>query len=170
VFQAGAFQSGAFQSAPAAPVQWRAATPIKLRRRVVVVKPRQRVVGVRSTQRVVGVRPRQRVVGAPRRRRIVIRRAGMLEWEKCDPNGVDDRGIDWSYDLGPLNDTIASAAWSVQPTGLVLTPAAPQVDGMVTRVWLSGGTAGTPYTVTCRVTTGQGRTLDESARILCEHR
>lgn len=37
-------------------------------------------------------------------------------------------------------------------------------DDKVT-VWLSGGTAGVPYTVTCRITTNQARTDDRTMTI-----
>lgn len=38
-------------------------------------------------------------------------------------------------------------------------------DGEKVTVWLSGGTAGNPYTVTCRITTNQGRTDDRTMTI-----
>jgi hypothetical protein len=37
-------------------------------------------------------------------------------------------------------------------------------------VWLSGGTVDTDYTVTCRITTTQGRTDDRSIRIMVRNR
>lgn len=37
-------------------------------------------------------------------------------------------------------------------------------------VWLSGGTAGQPYTCTCRITTNQGRTDDRTMTIRVTNR
>lgn len=73
--------------------------------------------------------------------------------------------VDWTAWLANEGDTAASATWIV-PTGLVQesSPAPSLADGKAT-VWLSGGTAGTEYLVTCRLTTTGGRLDDRSFRV-----
>lgn len=91
----------------------------------------------------------------------------MIKWPNKDPSDIIDHGIDWTEHL-PADDTIATVAWSVEPAGL--TPGAQALVGNVASVWLSGGTAGTTYRVTCRVTTTGGRQMDRSALIFVTER
>jgi hypothetical protein len=70
-----------------------------------------------------------------------------------DPAAVLDYNEDWSDWLG--TDTIATSTWSV-PTGI--TMGAYSHTTTVSTVWLSGGTAGTNYTVRNTITTVGGRT------------
>lgn len=67
-----------------------------------------------------------------------------------------DRTINWQTWLAP-SERITSAAWILEPTGLVLGvgPYAPFVssDGKKTTAWFSGGVAGVGYVVTCTITT-----------------
>lgn len=91
-----------------------------------------------------------------------------LRWPDKDPADVLDYGLDWSDQLGLVSpaDTISSATWTV-PAGL--TAGAQFVVGGVAVIWLSGGTAGasgTDYTITCRIVTAGGRTLERSVKLL----
>ena len=88
-----------------------------------------------------------------------------LRWPDKDPADVLDYGLDWSEQLALVSpaDTISSATWTV-PAGL--TAGAQFVVGGVATTWLSGGTAGTDYTVTCRIVTAGGRTLERSVKLL----
>jgi hypothetical protein len=87
-----------------------------------------------------------------------------------DPDAELDYAVDWSAWLG--TDTIASAVWEVRPAGLTIGTGAkaPTTVAGVATVWLSGGTSGTVYLVSCRVTTATGRVDDRSHRIICTPR
>ena len=69
-----------------------------------------------------------------------------------DPNSTLDYTVTWSSWL--TADTISSVAWTVE-TGITQTAATNTTT--TATIWLSGGEAGTEYTVTCRVTTAGGR-------------
>lgn len=83
-----------------------------------------------------------------------------------DPDAVLDYAIDWS-DWLQSGETISTSAWTVQ-TGL--TAGSTGNNGTIASIWLSGGTAGTTYTATNRITTNQGRTDDRTLRIPVESR
>lgn len=82
-----------------------------------------------------------------------------------DPEAVLDYGVDWSAWLG--TDTLASVTWTV-PTGLVLASQANTTT--VATAWISGGVAGSVYTVECKVTTAAGRTDERSFQLRCQER
>lgn len=71
---------------------------------------------------------------------------------------VKDYAIDWSAALGDV-DTISTSAWVVE-TGI--TKDSDSDTDTTTTIWLSGGTEGVGYTLTNRVVTAQGRTLERS--------
>ena len=71
-----------------------------------------------------------------------------------DPGATLDYSVDWSKWLAS-GETITSHAVTV-PTGIDKTTDA-HTSTAVT-YWLSGGTAGQRYAVTCQITTSQGRT------------
>ena len=73
-------------------------------------------------------------------------------WIEKDPEATLDFDVDWSvaFNSWLAGDTIASVAWTVEAG---LTKAAESNSTTVAKVWLSGGTAGTTYAVTCRITT-----------------
>lgn len=83
-----------------------------------------------------------------------------------DPAGVLDYEFDWSAWLID-GDTITSAAVTV-PDGL--TETAETHDATTVTVWLSGGTERTDYTVTCQITTANGRTDERSVKIQVRQR
>lgn len=73
-----------------------------------------------------------------------------------DPNEVLDYTIDFASLLDTANDeTIASVAWSASGSGLTIGTGdyAATNDDTSATVWLSAGTVGTTYSVTCRATT-----------------
>lgn len=76
---------------------------------------------------------------------------------------VKDYAIDWSKALlvngVDTGDTINGSTWTVESG---ITKDSDSRATKTTTVWLSGGTAGTEYTITCRVTTTQGRTYERS--------
>jgi hypothetical protein len=60
-------------------------------------------------------------------------------------------------------DTIVTSTWVV-PVGLTLSSSSH--DTTSTTVWLSGGTAGTRYTLINRIVTAGGRTVERSLEIV----
>jgi hypothetical protein len=86
---------------------------------------------------------------------------------KHDPDATLDYAVDWTSWLA-AGETISSVVWDV-PTGLTEESAPggwsePDANNART-VWLSGGTAGTDYTVGCEITTSVGR-VDERSIII----
>lgn len=78
-----------------------------------------------------------------------------------DANAVLDWEFDWS-DWLDAGETISSHTMTVG-TGLVKDSSANSTTAVT--VWLSGGTSGTTYTVTCRVVTSASRTDERSIAI-----
>lgn len=81
-----------------------------------------------------------------------------------DPNAVLDYQWDWSAWL-PDDDAIASATVTAE-AGLTVNSSS-SVNATVT-AWLSGGTAGSDYNVTCRIVTADGRTDDRTIKIIVQ--
>lgn len=77
-----------------------------------------------------------------------------------DPNAVLDYTWDWSAWLGA--DTIASKTVTV-PTGITLASSSFTTTSVT--AWLSGGTAGTIYTIECKIVTTGGRTDERSIMV-----
>jgi hypothetical protein len=78
-----------------------------------------------------------------------------------DPNAVLDYQIDWSTWLD--GDTIATSAWIVE-TGITVDSDTIH-DTTSATLWLSGGTVGSTYECTNRITTAGGRTDDRTIKI-----
>lgn len=78
-----------------------------------------------------------------------------------DPDEVLDYVVNWAARLA-TDDTIATSTWTV-PAGI--TKDSSSNTDTTTKVWLSGGTLGTTYTLLNRVTTVDGRTMDQSVKI-----
>ena len=86
-----------------------------------------------------------------------------------DPDEVLDYSMDWSARL-PAGDTVESAVWTL-PTGITQPSGkSSQLAGSVTTVWLEGGTAGSDYRVSCRVTTVADRVFERSIIIMVRNR
>lgn len=83
-----------------------------------------------------------------------------------DPDATLDYGLDWS---GWLQDseTISTAVWTV-PTGI--TKSSQQESSTETVIWLSGGTAGTNYNLSCKITTSSGRIDERTMTIIVRNR
>lgn len=83
-----------------------------------------------------------------------------------DPDAVLDYAIDWSRWL-VAGDAVQSALWTA-PSGISIDDDA--LSGALATVWLSGGTPGETYVVTCSITTTMGRADDRSILIAVEER
>jgi len=81
-------------------------------------------------------------------------------FEKGDSENLDYQ-IDWSAWLA--TDTLATSTWTVDAG---LTVGFASRSQTTTTQWLSGGLAGTQYTVTNVVTTAAGRTAERSFLVL----
>lgn len=75
-----------------------------------------------------------------------------------DPDALLDYSVDWSSWLAD-GETLDTVEWIVEDG---LTNAASSATGAVATIWLSGGTVGATYRVTCRVSTSAGRVDDRS--------
>ncbi len=85
-----------------------------------------------------------------------------LELDPQDPAAIKDYTFDWSEWLG--TDTIATHIVTVD-TGLTLESDSLTADLQSIVVWLSGGTSGQVYDVSCQITTAAGRTDKRSVKI-----
>jgi len=78
--------------------------------------------------------------------------------EAKDPSDLKDYDIDWTDVLTAESETaITSSTWSASdPSGLTVlavAPYLPQLVGKKCIVWVSGGTAGTKYSLTNKIVT-----------------
>lgn len=78
-----------------------------------------------------------------------------------DPAAQLDYEFDWSTWLAS-GETISSATVTV-PSGMTLDSQVDAADSVT--AWLTGGTAGNTYIVTCQITTSQLRTDERSITI-----
>lgn len=77
-----------------------------------------------------------------------------------DPNELLDYTMDWSDWLA--GDKIATVSWTI-PGGI---SSAGQMNSVSsTTIWLSGGTDGTSYDLSCLITTTGVRTAERTMRI-----
>jgi hypothetical protein len=84
-----------------------------------------------------------------------------------DPDASLDYGFDWSEWLAS-GDTIATSTWISTPVGLTIYDTAFGDDA--TLCWISGGTDGTTYLVTNRITTLDGRIEDRTFELVVAQR
>jgi len=85
-----------------------------------------------------------------------------------DPNAVLEYAFDWFSKLWLQSEELIASYEVTVETGLV-KDRDNEHDGVVT-VWLSGGTVGTHYIVSCKITTDLGRTDERSIEINCYER
>lgn len=96
-----------------------------------------------------------------------------------DPSAVLDYKFDWkAFTNGSSTDpeddwlesgeTISSHSVTVA-SGITLDSSSLANSNTVVVAWLSGGTAGTAYEVTCRITTNQGRTDERTGMVVVKN-
>ena len=78
-----------------------------------------------------------------------------------DPSAVLDYSLDWTDWLE--GETISSFTITVDPSGS-LTVDSSSDDGSIVSYRLSGGTAGTMYSVTIQITTSAGQVEERTVR------
>jgi hypothetical protein len=92
-----------------------------------------------------------------------------------------DATLDYRFDWAPLTNERGRSDWLasgetitdheiVAEAGLTVDSSSITDTGTSVTVWLSDGTAGNDYDVTCRVTTSAGRVDDRTLVILCRER
>jgi hypothetical protein len=79
-------------------------------------------------------------------------------WPTKDPNAVLDYGVLWEPYLNKITDRITDSVWVV-PDGITKSLAI--WTETKTTIWLAGGQAGQIYKITNRITTQNGRVLDQ---------
>lgn len=87
--------------------------------------------------------------------------------EGKDPADVWDYALDFTEAMTKAGDTLASVSVTATPATITVGTTSTTPAGMAT-VRLSGGAAGTDYTITYRATTTGGRVLERSVRLLCK--
>lgn len=88
-----------------------------------------------------------------------------LRWPYKDPDEVLDYQIDWSERLN--GDTIMSSTWIV-PAGITKDRDSNTDD--TSTIWLSGGEAGAKLSITNRIETAGGRTMDQSVGLVVKEK
>lgn len=90
-----------------------------------------------------------------------------LSWPAKDPGDVLDYQLDLSPALiGNEGDAIASLDVAITPNGPGdLSLASTAADGASAVLWLSGGQAGTTYSLAVTVSTTNGRTIARTIRL-----
>lgn len=83
-----------------------------------------------------------------------------IERRYKDPDEVVNFGIDWADYLG--TDTISSSSWTV-PSGI--TQVGSSFTATQATIKLSGGTVGSIYRISNRITTSASETVDQSIDI-----
>jgi len=78
----------------------------------------------------------------------------------ADPAAVLDYVMDWTSWLSG-GETVTASSWVVG-TGITQTTPAPSFTTTKATIWLTGGTAGTTYTITNHITTSAGRQNERS--------
>lgn len=85
--------------------------------------------------------------------------------EGKDPADVWDYALDFTEAMTKAGDTLAAVVVTASPATITIGATATTPAGMAT-VRLSGGAAGTDYTITFRATTTGGLVLERSAKLL----
>lgn len=85
-----------------------------------------------------------------------------------DPAAVLDYSNNWTDWLAAsATDAISTSTWTI-PAGL--TSSSPAVAAGITSIFISGGTAGTTYTVANKIVTTGGRTDQRTFRLVVKDR
>lgn len=89
-----------------------------------------------------------------------------LRWSNKDPNEVLDYQLRWTKRIAS-GDAITASSWTV-PDGI--TKQSDTFTETTTTIWLTGGTDGDEYEFVNRVTTTEGRIMDQSVTLRCRER
>lgn len=92
-----------------------------------------------------------------------------------------DAVLDYRWDWAPLTNGYGSSDWLgadeiitdhtvTAESGLTVDSSELVSTATAVLAWLSGGTVGTVYDVTCHITTSQGREDDRTIRVIVQER
>lgn len=90
-----------------------------------------------------------------------------LAWPDKDPDEVLDYDIDWSSRMS-TGDVIVDSQWT-KVTGSI-TIDSDTASSLATKIWLSGGTLGETCEFLNRITTQDGRVMDQTVFIKVKKR
>lgn len=79
-----------------------------------------------------------------------------------DPDATLDYTFNWSSWLSAVSDTINNVQWVVSEG---LTTEQTEYSSIAATIWISGGSVGSTYSISCRITTTEGRTDDRTIYI-----
>lgn len=82
-----------------------------------------------------------------------------------DPQAILDYAINWATWLGA--DAISSSVWEADDG---ITIVSHSHDATTATVWLSGGTHGVTYNLTCHIVTAAGREDDRTITVKVYHK
>jgi hypothetical protein len=85
-----------------------------------------------------------------------------------DPDAVVDYKFDWSAWLAEGESIVTRSVTA--STGLTVDSSSITDTGTSVTVWLSGGSAGSDYTVACKIVTSAARTDERTMTIQCRDR
>jgi len=85
----------------------------------------------------------------------------MLKWPNKDPDEVLDYKIDWTPRLD--GDTIVTSIFIVTPSDIVVDSSFNTTTEST--IWLSGGILNKEYSITNRIVTTDGRTMDQTVKL-----
>lgn len=88
-----------------------------------------------------------------------------LRWPDKDPTDVWDYSLDAREWIAAVGGTLSSCSATVDPAGLTIGATSVTAAGIAT-VRLSGGTAGTDYTITLTLNEAASRVLQRSVKML----
>lgn len=94
-------------------------------------------------------------------------------WISKDPSAQLIYSMDWATDWLPTGDSLQSVSYTVSTTANDPTPLTIEdsgIQGGVTFVELSGGTAGEIYVVSCTITTTDSNTDTRRFKVRVEER
>lgn len=81
-----------------------------------------------------------------------------------DPDAVLDFSIIWTTWLAAEEEALATSVWAVSPSGLTVESTSADLATGITTIWVSGGVAGTSYTLANKITTAT-RTDERTIKI-----
>jgi hypothetical protein len=96
---------------------------------------------------------------------VLIAISKFRRWPDKDPDDIRDYELDWTIDVAL--DSIANSTWTV-PAGIV--GANDSSTATKTKIWLSGGSAGTEYELFNSITTFTGRTMTKCVLVRVEQK
>jgi len=87
-----------------------------------------------------------------------------LKWPFKDSNEILDYTVDWTDRLSDT-DSIATSTFTISGPDSLLIQQSNSFIAKKTTIWMSGGTIKKTYSILNRVTTVEGRTMDQTVKL-----